>query len=138
MKLSVQKLHFFSFSVCILLLALNCSEKKSEDQVILGEWKAEWETNGQDLPDMNPHNLHMNGKIHFYDDGTVEISAYGYHGCVFSSDTLRNKLHWKLDDNVLHFVDQGDEQGLPYNINKLTDNELKMTLMNDIYLTLKR
>ena len=139
MKLPINKLHFFSVSASILFLVMNCSEKKSENKAILGEWNAEWETNGKDLPKTaDERNLHMDGKIHFYDDGTVEISAFGYHGCIFSSDTLRNKLHWKLHDNTLRFVDNGDGQGLPYNISKLTDNEMKLTLMNDIYLTLKR
>ena len=72
------------------------------------------------------------------DNGKVEISAFGYDGCIFSDDTLKNILNWKLDDTVLRFIDQGDDHGLPYTINKFTDTEMQLTLLEDINLTLSR
>ena len=134
---------FFRYSIAILLLFLfigfGCGLKKSKEEVILGEWKAHWETAADEsLPGIDGESLKMNGKIRFMNDGKVEISAFGFDGCIFSDDTLNNILNWKLDDTVLRFIDKGDEHGLPYTINKFKSDELQLTLLEDINLTLSR
>lgn len=123
----------------IFFLLYGCDIKKSKQQEIVGEWQASWETTADDqIPGSVGDNLKMNGLVNFMEDGKVEISAFGYEGCIFSSDTLKNTLNWKLDDTVLRFMDSGDEHGLPYTINKFTSNELQLTLLQDINLTLLR
>jgi acylphosphatase len=127
------------FMSIIIFLLYGCDIKKSKQQEIVGEWKASWETTADDqIPGSVGDNLKMNGLVNFMEDGKVEISAFGYEGCIFSSDTLKNTLNWKLDDTVLRFMDSGDEHGLPYTINKFTSNELHLTLLQDINLTLLR
>ena len=107
--------------------------------MLVGEWTAHWETTLEDsLMEISEEGLRMNGRIVFKPDGTAEISAYGFKGCIFSDDTLVSDISWKLDDNVLRFMDKGDEQGLPYNIKQMTDKELQLTLLDDIRLTLTR
>ena len=118
-----------------LSFSLGCQTGSSQEKMILGEWQAEWldaET-GEDL-----HNKCMNGKISFYKDGTAEIAAYGYKGCTLSNDTLINSIHWKIEDDMLQFMEADRDFGLPYNIKSLASKEAKFTLLDDIHLILKR
>jgi len=116
-----------------------CGPEKSKEEIILGEWKAHWETMpDESFPDMKDEDLKMDGIIRFADDGKVEISAYGFDGCIFSDDTLTNILNWQLDERVLRFIDNNDDHGLPYNIVKFNSKELHLTLLEDINLTLSR
>ncbi|NJN25987.1 MAG: hypothetical protein HC819_08465 [Cyclobacteriaceae bacterium] len=132
---------WFSLPVLsILTFAIaGCESKKTKDQAILGEWNAHWQTKiDAGLPGLTQESLSMNGLINFKSDGKVDISAYGYEGCIFSDDTIKNTLSWKMDDTVLRFIDAGDDHGLPYTITKFTDEELQLTLLEDINLTLYR
>jgi hypothetical protein len=123
----------------ILFLINGCDSNKSKEHNIIGEWKAHWETAADEsMPELNGENLKMTGLVKFMDNGKVEICAFGYDGCIFSDDTLKNTLNWKLDDTVLRFIDNGDDHGLPYTINKFTNKELHLTLLEDINLTLLR
>ena len=141
--LCIKKTIFSKFVItyipAILLIIYGCSPKKDKAQQIIGEWKAYWETTDVDQPaGIEAKNLKMNGLIRFMENGKVEISAFGYDGCIFSSDTLTNTLNWKLDDTLLRFIDSGDEHGLPYTIQKFSSDELHLTLLQDISLTLER
>lgn len=116
-----------------------CEIKNSKETEIIGEWHAYWETRADDsIPTHNEENLKMDGRINFMSNGKVEIMAFGYEGCIFSEDTLTNTLNWKIDDDLLRFIDNGDDNGLPYTIHKFSDQELHLTLLEDINLTLRR
>ena len=135
--------NFLRFSLpmisAIIFLIGGCNSKLNREQEILGEWNAHWETDfDESMPDLTSDNLKMNGILNFMPDGKVEISAFGYAGCIFSDDTLKNVLNWKLEDSILRFIDSGDEHGLPYTISKFTTNELQLTLLEDISLTLSK
>jgi len=134
---------FFKAAIPALTVALlslsGCDNNQQNEDNIIGEWEAHWETKADEsFSELKAENLHMNGVIRFNSDGKVEISAYGYDGCIFSDDTLINILNWKMDDSVLRFIDQGDDSGLPYTIKKLTSDEMHLTLLEDINLTLRR
>ena len=123
----------------VMISFIGCDTNKSKEQEIIGEWNAHWETKADEsFSELKAENLHMEGIIKFNSNGKVEISAFGYNGCIFSDDTLQNVLNWKIDDSVLRFIDNGDEHGLPYTITKFSDNELQLTLLEDINLTLSR
>ncbi len=123
----------------IIISLVGCQNNQSKEKKIIGEWDACWETKaGDGIQEIAHDNLKMNGTINFKDNGEVEISAFGFKGCIFSDDTLKNILNWKIDDTVLRFIDGNDELGLPYNINKFTNQELHLTLLDDINLTLSR
>jgi len=139
----MMKDNFLRVSIILISTAMfsiyGCNSNKSKQQELVGEWKAYWETTADDqIPGVSEENLKMDGFINFMENGKVEISAFGYEGCIFSSDTLKNTLRWKLDDTVLRFMDSGDEHGLPYTINKFTNSEVHLTLLQDITLTLRR
>ncbi len=107
--------------------------------MLIGDWDALWITELDDsLIEISENGLRMNGKITFMPDGKAEISAYGFKGCIFSDDTLTSIISWKLDENTLRFIDKGDDQGLPYNIKKMSDEELELTLLEDIQLILTK
>lgn len=123
----------------VLFLINGCDSNKSKELEIIGEWKAYWETTADEtMPELNGDNLKMTGVVKFMDNGKVEICAFGYKGCIFSDDTLKNTLNWILDDTVLRFIDSGDDYGLAYTINKFNSQELHLTLLEDIKLTLHR
>ena len=135
--------NFLRFSIPILsvfaLVVGGCGTEKSREQEIVGEWSAHWETKfDESMPTLSEENLTMNGVINFKPDGKVDISAYGYEGCIFSDDTIKNTLNWKIDDSVFRFIDSGDDHGLPYTITKFSNKELELTLLEDISLTLQR
>ena len=122
-----------------LFLSQGCSTNRTKEEIIIGKWMAHWETKtDESLPGIDGKSLKMNGEIQFMENGKVEISAFGYEGCIFSEDTLNNILNWKLDDSVLRFIDKNDDHGLPYAINEFTNNRLQLTLLEDISLTLSR
>ena len=138
------KRHNF-FRVVISMLPLlffllpSCGLKQSKEEIIVGQWNARWETvPDESLPGIDGENLKMKGAIHFKEGGKVDISAYGFQGCIFSDDTMNNTLNWQLADSILRFIDEGDEYGLPYKINKFEKNEIQLVLLEDINLTLSR
>ena len=123
----------------IIVITFGCKTNKTKEETIIGEWKAHWETKvDETISGINGESLKMNGIINFMEDGKVEICAFGYEGCIFSDDTLKNVLNWKIDDSELRFIDSGADHGLPYTISKFTSNELQLTLLEDITLTLDR
>lgn len=129
----------FAFSFFILSILAGCSGNKAKEKTILGQWNAHWQTEADaSLPGLTDENLHMTGVINFMEDGKVEISAFGFDGCIFYEDTLMNTLNWKISDSELRFIDQGDDQGLPYTIKQFSSTELHLTLLDDINLTLSR
>ena len=137
----MKQLDFFRLSIITFsfLLFDACSPEKSREEMIIGEWQAHWETKpDESFPNLVGDDLQMNGLIKFDEDGKVEISAFGFDGCIFSDDTMTNVLNWKIEDTVLRFIDNGDDHGLPYNIQKFSKAELHLTLLEDINLTLTR
>jgi hypothetical protein len=134
---------FFSVAlpvVSVMFLSVaGCNSNKNNEDMIVGEWKAYWETKAdENFSELKAENLTMEGIMRFKADGIVEISAFGYEGCIFSDDTMKNVLNWKLDDSVIRFIDKSDDHGLPYTINKFTSNEMRLTLLEDINLTLRK
>ena len=126
---------FLSF----LLLNVSCENQgKREEAALLGRWNALWETTMDDLGNIDSKNLRMHGLVQFNKNGKVEIEAFGHDGCVFSSDTLKNQLQWKLEGQTLRFIDEGDDSGLPYQNKSISDNKMELVLMDDIFLTLNR
>jgi hypothetical protein len=123
----------------LMIIYNGCGSKEKDGELELnGQWQALWETSVEGLENIDKNNLRMDGQVHFYENGQVEIEAFGHKGCVFSSDTLKNVLSWKLEGEILRFMDHGDDSGLPYTIKSAQENKLELVLMDDIFLTLER
>lgn len=80
----------------------------------------------------------MGGQMVFNEDGKVYIEALGYPGCIFSSDTIKNDLMWKVNNDSLHIFNQNDQFKLSYLINKASNNLIELQLLDDIFVTLKK
>jgi len=130
--------------ILAVLLISGCGSKQegSEGQSanisesILGTWQAKWNKT-QDEKGFSKDQLKMNGKMEF-DEDHVHITVYGFDGCIFFSDTVTSKLKWKIEDSVIRFIDLSDDQGLPYNIEQFSDDKMKLSLMEDIEITLAK
>lgn len=132
------------FFAIILLLFTGCGSDKKEEKettitkedVLLGKWDAQWiKTDPEE--GFTGRQLKMNGRMEFTKN-RVNITVYGFDGCIFFSDTVVSKLKWKIEDNVIRFIDLSDDQGLPYNIESFSNDKIKLSLMEDIYIDLEK
>ncbi len=121
----------------LLLIAVACGTDRSESDAtaLYGDWNAQWVTLPESFPGVEDVEFSMNGKISF-DEDSVAIWAYGYEGCIFSEDTLRHSLEWRLSGDSLHFVNADDVSGMSYLIKSRSDTKIDLVLMGDIFLTL--
>ena len=124
----------------ILVLALSyCGSTPEKDQILVGEWTAEWKTSPESFPEVDGiENFSMNGRFNFSGDGKVTISAVGVPGCIFSSDTHQHSLNWLIQNDTLSLKSDDDPYGIPYNITLLNEKTVELKLMEDITLTLNR
>ena len=137
----------FLFLVLSTFLMLSCGpkEKKQEEKAeveplnsILGNWNAHWEMTGNDVKEFDDYQKKMSGKLRFYDNGEVEITTYGFDGCLFMTDTTTNVMNWKMEDKILRFIDKNDVHGIPCVIEEFEPNRIQLSLMGDIHLKLDR
>lgn len=126
----------FSSTSCGTAERQHASPQHETGNFLVGAWDAEWSASPE-LSD-DPMGLKMHGKIDFQDNGEVEIIAYGFEGCIFMSDTMTNNLSYTIEGNVVNLHAEGDAFGLPYQVKEKQNNEVKLLLMDDIWLTLTR
>ena len=125
--------------VGIIFLFSSCENAKEKENIIVGQWEAEWQTSRESFPMVNnPSHLKMNGKFHFKKNGTVEVHAFGYNGCIFMSDTMKNQLVWKVNGDTLNMSGQDDSFGLPYQLKEINPDHMQLVLMEDISLNLRK
>ena len=139
----MKQIKFLSLTISLMLILLitlgGCGLNQGKNESIVGKWEAHWETlPDESLPGLDGKDLQMNGVMIFNENGEEEISAFGFDGCIFSDDTMTNKLNYEVGDSVLRFIDAGDDHGLPYKIGKFSKNEIQLVLLEDINLTLSR
>lgn len=131
-----------NFLLLFLLIGCSANHENSDskiDETWIGKWEAEWETAAEAFPDVTGiESFSMNGNVTFSPDGSVEIAAFGYPGCIFSSDTLQHKLNWQVRNDTLSLRSEDDPYGIPYNIIALSGEKVELRLMGDITLTLTR
>jgi len=135
--------YFFLFLGIALLCSCGSKEQSQEEVTdptnsILGSWQASWEMTGDDVKEFEDYQKKMNGKLKFKENGEVEITTYGFDGCLFMPDTATNVMNWKMEDKILRFIDKDDVHGIPYVIEEFEPGQVKLSLMGDIHLNLKR
>jgi hypothetical protein len=131
------------FSVFILLGILHLfqctSDKDSTSSYIDGAWKAEWFLSDKDMQKMfSSTEITMNGRMVFDQNNTVEITAFGFDGCVFASDTAKNNLKYDFQDSLLNLINGEKEVVFSYRVKEKLPDKLALVLMDDILLTLHR
>ncbi len=123
----------------ITLSLLSCSTDSREEHEVflLGSWDAQWTTLATSYPGVDNVDFSMNGLINFNED-SVRIRAYGYKGCIFSEDTLSHALRWSVTGDTLHLINEDNVRGMSYQILSKTSQEVRLQLMEDIFLTLTK
>lgn len=132
---------FFIIISGVLVLIFNqCTpEKESEANYFAGSWDAEWYLADETMHGMfSKSEITMNGQIVFDQNQFVEITAYGFEGCVFASDTARNKLQFEFQDSLLNLINKEKEVVFSYRVKEKLPEKLTLLLMDDIQLTLSR
>ena len=131
---------FITISGVLVLIFNQCTpEKDSEADYFTGTWKAEWYLVDEQMHgSFTRSEITMNGLVEFYENQSIEITAYGFEGCVFASDTARNKLHYEFQDSLLNLVNKEKEVVFSYKVKEKLPQKLTLILMNDIQLTLSR
>lgn len=125
-------------AVLILLGLISCTENESTQKALQGKWKADWRTSKEAFPDVSDDvALTMEGWVEFTND-EVTITAYGYPGCIFSTDTLHHSQKWQLKNDTLELLNDGDLRGITYMVKEKAGDHIQLVLMGDIFLDLTR
>ncbi len=88
--------------------------------------------------DISSENLNMTGLFSFFEDNTAQVTANGYSGCLFCSDTLTNKLTWELSDSTLIMKNLDYDFTLEYIVQNQQEGSFELVLMEDITIRLKK
>jgi len=134
----------YYFSFILLAIFFSCADNSREkdatnvSSLMVGSWNAQWKTLPESFPEVKDMDFTMNGKFDFNKENTVAIKAYGYPGCIFSSDTLSHSLNWKISNDTLKLLNQGEKQGITYKIKSFEDSKIELQLMEDIFVTLTK
>ncbi|CAN0069896.1 unnamed protein product [Chrysoparadoxa australica] len=122
----------------ITVLVIACgSERDSSHSKWEGEWKAEWQTDPSGYPEVSGElDFTMEGKFVFVSD-SITIIGYGYKGCIFSEDTIKHTLIWKVSNDSLMLYNDEKSPGLTYKITQSDESAIKLQL-EDIYVSLNK
>jgi hypothetical protein len=80
----------------------------------------------------------MDGIFEFSEAQKVTVIAFGFPGCIFSTDTLMHTLEWIKQGDTLSLVETGEKYGINYKILQLSDDNMRLQLMDDILITLTK
>lgn len=124
----------------LLFLLYQCKTGKDPSGSYFdGEWQAQWLLLDDEIRQMfSEADITMNGRVVFHDGEHVEITAFGFEGCVFASDTARNTLTYEFQDSLLNLMNSAQEVVFSYTVRERLPDQLTLVLMDDILLTLHR
>ena len=122
--------------VLMIVVLMGCTSL--ENEAWEGTWQAKWTTDSAGYGELaNDMEFEMDGTFNFQ-DRNVTISAYGYSGCVFGTDTLEHTILWKINGDTLQLQNTEDEPSIQYKILNQTDKKINLQLVEDIFITLSR
>ena len=121
------------------LQASNQAAPAANQQRFSGMWLATWQHDPATFPyDTDPATLRMEGHLAFMPNGAVTVTALGFEGCVFSTDTVVNALNYAWQDNKLLLINAKEAFTMDYEIMAQSANSITLSFMQDITLTLRR
>jgi hypothetical protein len=124
-------------SLCLLSACSQSSSERSQ-KALSGLWTAQWDTDPGAFPEVSDASIYtMNGSFNFVDE-EVTVTAFGFPGCIFSTDTLSHSLNWILKNDTLSLVNEGDIYGMTYRVLDMNDEMVRLQLMDDITVTLSK
>ena len=132
------KQYFYMKKILCVFLVILVGCTSSENEAWEGKWQAKWTTDpagyGELAKDLK---FEMDGSFDFKDE-ELTISAYGYSGCVFGTDTLEHTILWRINGDTLELQNTEDEPGIQYKILNQADNQISLQLVEDIFITLSK
>ena len=135
------KCSLYSVLLALMFLVLNaCTSSQVDEQgnPFEGNWQAQWDTNPAGFPDVSDASIFsMNGNFNFENE-RVTVTANGFPGCIFSADTLSHTLNWQYENDTLSLINDGDIYGMTYKVLGIEQKQIRLQLMEDIFVTLKR
>ena len=132
---------FVIISGVVVLIFNQCTNpgRESEISYFDGVWQAEWYLLDEAMHSLvSESDITMNGQVVFKEDQSVEITAYGFEGCVFAADTARNLLSFEYQDSLLNLINKEKEVVFSYQVKEKLPQKLTLLLLDDIQLTLTR
>ena len=123
----------------VLLIALvGCAKCPEEKKSWTGEWDAKWTTNPAAYGNLGADmKFEMNGKFNF-ECKEMTLSAFGYENCIFGVDTLEHTQLWRVSGDTLMLENEDGDPGMHYRILSTSENEIRLLLVDDIYVTLTK
>ncbi|MEO9482790.1 MAG: hypothetical protein ABJG47_05065 [Ekhidna sp.] len=125
-----------------LLAFIACTSPSSENAIKrpsewYGNWRAEWETPPESYPEVQDMEFYMTGVFAFTEDSLTK-TVNGYPGCIFAVDTLSHAQTWYVSGDTLFLMNEPGSQGMTYRIASKSEDQIKLQLMDDIFVTLSK
>jgi len=128
------KFIFFAF----IFISTLTNNNMFNSNVFHGNWKAVWSISKKNLDSMpSPKTNTMLGHVAFEENGKVYLEGFGNSDCIFSSDTISYNTIWTIQNNKL-IVGHNQLNQFEYKINSLAKDEIRLTLLDDISLVLRK
>jgi hypothetical protein len=137
----VKSLRLLAIATLVSICIVGCKKdvEQKVDKPFSGKWRAQWDTDAVSFPEAAPNAIFtMDGSFEFSEAKKVTVIAFGFPGCIFSSDTLVHTLEWIKLGDTLSLVETGEKYGINYKILQLSDDKMKLELMEDILITLTK
>lgn len=130
--------NFLVFAIILFFVACSGSNEGAEEVDFQGQWSARWQADSTSFGEMPPGTSYeMRGFFVFHED-SLEVTTYGYEGCIFGQDTLSHKQRWLVQGDSLNLLSDYDETGMSYSIKRATTSRIELQLLDDIAVTLTR
>lgn len=121
------------------LFIISCSPNaEKESDLWSGSWQAKWSTDPASFGEIEGITDYTMDGAFIFDSKKLNIKAYGFDGCVFSTDTLDHNLMWSVKGDSLILINDDATPGMIYKINAATENKVELQLLDDIMLTLTK
>jgi len=125
-------------SFILLIILVSCQGGDAEREPWQGKWEAKWETDPTGYGDLSlGMSFEMNGAFEF-DGEEVTVDAYGFKGCIFGEDTLSHTQFWNISGDSLELQNTANEPGIYYRVVERSENNIKLQLVDDIFVTLTK
>ena len=125
-----------SIGLVLGLFLASCSD--GEQTNLNGKWVAKWTTLPSSFEGVAEiTSFEMDGAFVF-DGDSLTVVAYGYPGCVFGVDTIAHTQVWQMANDSLHLISEQNIRGISYRVKSVSDNQIELQLMEDIFLSLNR
>jgi hypothetical protein len=129
---------FRSHITLILIVILTACSSEDTSKNLEGRWLAKWKTVPESFQGVkNIESYEMNGVFDFQGD-SLTIQAYGFPGCIFGIDTISHTQGWIISNDSLHLINPDQVRGISYRITEMNTGELKLQLMEDIFISLQK